>query len=64
MIIDYGGTSQTDCTIAVKVPEMTPSVSDLTLFTVFMLLVTNVVNTDDIIAVIFPRWSAKTVAAM
>ena len=41
-----------------------PSVSDLTLFTVFMSLVTNVVNTDDIIAVIFPRWRAKTVAAM
>ncbi len=37
-----------------------PSVSDLTLFTVFMSLVTNVVITDDIIAVIFPRWRAKT----
>ena len=32
--------------------------------TVFMSLVTNVVNTDNIIAAIFPRWRAKTVAAM
>ncbi len=49
-----------------KMLEITisPSVSDLTLFTVLMSLVTNIVNTDYIIAVIFPRWRGKTEAAM
>ncbi len=32
-----------------------PSVCDLALFTLFMSLVSNVVNTNDIIQVIFPR---------
>ena len=34
---------------------MAPSVCELALFTLFMSLVSNVVNTDDIIQVIFPR---------
>ncbi len=40
-----------------QVSEATsPSACALTLFNLFMSLVSNVVNTDDIIEVIFPRW--------
>ncbi len=37
---------------------LSPYVFDLTLFTLFMLLVSNVLNTRDIIQVI-PRWRTK-----
>ncbi len=41
---------------------VSPSVSDLTLVTLFMSLVSNVVNTDNIIQDIFPRWRTQTEA--